>query len=220
MTDYGHPLEFGVFVTPSSQDAGSVVALATLADRSGLDLVSFQDHPYQPRFLDTWTLLSFVAARTSRVRVARERPQPAASRSGDHRARSREPRHPERWAHGARARRRRVLGWDRGDGRTSADPGAARRRARGGDRGDPVALGRRTAGAGTLRRVLLPARRCGSRTRASARRTDLDRRVQAAHAEPGRPQGGRVAPEPVLPPGRRPGRGKRGDRRGRRRGRP
>jgi alkanesulfonate monooxygenase SsuD/methylene tetrahydromethanopterin reductase-like flavin-dependent oxidoreductase (luciferase family) len=70
MSDYGHNLEFGVFITPSSQDAETVLALATLADRSGLDLVSFQDHPYQPRFLDTWTLLSFVAARTSRVRIA------------------------------------------------------------------------------------------------------------------------------------------------------
>jgi alkanesulfonate monooxygenase SsuD/methylene tetrahydromethanopterin reductase-like flavin-dependent oxidoreductase (luciferase family) len=70
VTDYGHALEFGVFVTPASQDAAGVVELATIADRSGLDLVTFQDHPYQPRFLDTWTLLSFVAARTSRVRVA------------------------------------------------------------------------------------------------------------------------------------------------------
>jgi alkanesulfonate monooxygenase SsuD/methylene tetrahydromethanopterin reductase-like flavin-dependent oxidoreductase (luciferase family) len=70
MTDYGHDLEFGVFLTPVSQDADSLIALATLADRSGLDLVSFQDHPYQPRFLDTWTLLSFVAARTSRARIA------------------------------------------------------------------------------------------------------------------------------------------------------
>jgi alkanesulfonate monooxygenase SsuD/methylene tetrahydromethanopterin reductase-like flavin-dependent oxidoreductase (luciferase family)/hemerythrin-like domain-containing protein len=69
VSDYGHDLEFGVFVTPSAQDAETVVSLATLADRSGLDLVSFQDHPYQPRFLDTWTLMSFVAARTSRVRI-------------------------------------------------------------------------------------------------------------------------------------------------------
>jgi hypothetical protein len=70
MSDYGHDLEFGVFITPASKDAGKVLALATLADRVGLDLVSFQDHPYQPRFLDTWTLLSFVAARTSRVHVS------------------------------------------------------------------------------------------------------------------------------------------------------
>ena len=32
--------------------------------------MTFQDHPYQPRFLDTWTLLSNVAARTSSVRLA------------------------------------------------------------------------------------------------------------------------------------------------------
>ncbi len=70
MPDYGHELEFGVFVTPAAGNADAVVALATVADRAGLDLVSFQDHPYQPRFLDTWTLLSFAAARTSRVRLA------------------------------------------------------------------------------------------------------------------------------------------------------
>ncbi|HEV7639450.1 MAG TPA: LLM class flavin-dependent oxidoreductase [Gaiellaceae bacterium] len=70
MSDYGHALEFGVFISPAAQAAEDVVALATLADRTGLDLVTFQDHPYQARFLDTWTLLSFVAARTSRVRVS------------------------------------------------------------------------------------------------------------------------------------------------------
>src|SRR4051812_6892023 len=70
MGDYGHELQFGGFLTPASQDRERVGALATLADRSGLDLVTFQDHPYQARFLDTWTLLSFVAARTSRVRLA------------------------------------------------------------------------------------------------------------------------------------------------------
>jgi alkanesulfonate monooxygenase SsuD/methylene tetrahydromethanopterin reductase-like flavin-dependent oxidoreductase (luciferase family) len=70
VADYGHALEFGVFVTPSSADAEAVVRLAVLADESGLDVVSFQDHPYLSRFLDTWTLLSFVAARTGRVRLA------------------------------------------------------------------------------------------------------------------------------------------------------
>jgi len=70
VSDRGHPLRFGVFITPSAGDADRVVALAELADRSGLDLVTFQDHPYQPRFLDTWTLLSFVAARTERVHLA------------------------------------------------------------------------------------------------------------------------------------------------------
>ncbi len=41
-----------------------------LSEQLGYDLVTFQDHPYQPRFHDTWTLLSFVAARTERVRLS------------------------------------------------------------------------------------------------------------------------------------------------------
>src|SRR4051794_5599516 len=70
MGDYGHDLRFGVFITPSSEDAGTVVELAIAADRAGLDLVTFQDHPYQARFLDAWSLLAFVAARTSRVHLS------------------------------------------------------------------------------------------------------------------------------------------------------
>jgi len=70
MPDYGHELQFGSFLTPSNRDPQAVVALAQAAERAGLDLVTFQDHPYQPRFLDTWTLLSYVAARTERVHLA------------------------------------------------------------------------------------------------------------------------------------------------------
>ena len=69
MTDYGHDLLFGVFATPVAQQARQVVDLAVTADRAGLDLVSFQDHPYQPSFLDTSTLLAFTAARTERIHV-------------------------------------------------------------------------------------------------------------------------------------------------------
>ncbi|MFI1469219.1 LLM class flavin-dependent oxidoreductase [Streptomyces wuyuanensis] len=70
MADYGHELLFGTFLTPQSRDAAAVVDLAVLSERSGLDLVTFQDHPYQSGFLDTWTLLSWVAARTERVRLS------------------------------------------------------------------------------------------------------------------------------------------------------
>lgn len=70
MADYGHDLQFGVFVTPEADHNDRVIELAELADVSGLDLVTFQDHPYQARFLDTWTLISNVAARTSNVRLA------------------------------------------------------------------------------------------------------------------------------------------------------
>lgn len=70
MGDYGHPLAFGAFLTPGSAEPGRVVGLAALAEQVGFDLVTFQDHPYQPAFLDTWTLMSFVAARTGTVRLA------------------------------------------------------------------------------------------------------------------------------------------------------
>ncbi|MCP2263936.1 Luciferase-like monooxygenase [Promicromonospora thailandica] len=70
MTDYGHDLLFGTFVTPGAQNAAHVLDLAVTADRTGLDLVTFQDHPYQPAFLDTWTLLSYAAARTERVHLS------------------------------------------------------------------------------------------------------------------------------------------------------
>lgn len=70
MTDYGHNLLFGTFITPVAQPAMHAVELAMLSDRTGLDLVTFQDHPYQPRFHDTWTLLSYVASRTRQIHVS------------------------------------------------------------------------------------------------------------------------------------------------------
>jgi hypothetical protein len=69
MPDYGHDLLFGVFLPPLAQQADAVLALARRADEAGLDMVSAQDHPYNPQFLDTWTLLTTIAAATSRVRV-------------------------------------------------------------------------------------------------------------------------------------------------------
>lgn len=70
MTDYGHDLVFGTFVTPVAHPPLRPVELAVASERAGLDLVTFQDHPYQPSFHDTWTLMSFVAARTQRIRIS------------------------------------------------------------------------------------------------------------------------------------------------------
>jgi hypothetical protein len=70
VTDYRHDLQFGAFIVPVAAQADAVVELSRLADVAGLDIVSFQDHPYAPQFLDTWTLLSVVAAATTNVRVA------------------------------------------------------------------------------------------------------------------------------------------------------
>lgn len=70
ISDYGHDLLFGSFITPGNSDPHSVVSLAQASERVGLDVATFQDHPYQARFLDTWTLISYVAARTERIHLA------------------------------------------------------------------------------------------------------------------------------------------------------
>ena len=69
MPDYGHDLLFGVFVPPAAAQPDAVLTLARRADEAGLDLVSVQDHPYNPQFLEAWTLLTAIAAATARVRV-------------------------------------------------------------------------------------------------------------------------------------------------------
>jgi alkanesulfonate monooxygenase SsuD/methylene tetrahydromethanopterin reductase-like flavin-dependent oxidoreductase (luciferase family) len=70
VTDYGHALLFGTFITPANAHPEAVVGLAQLSEELGLDLVTFQDHPYQPAFLDTWTLMSYVAASTASIHIA------------------------------------------------------------------------------------------------------------------------------------------------------
>lgn len=69
MSTRSHDLLFGSFVTPRADVPHHAVALAQLTDQVGLDLVTVQDHPYQARHLDTWTLLSVIAASTESVRV-------------------------------------------------------------------------------------------------------------------------------------------------------
>lgn len=68
MSDSGLSVQFGVSVTPDASDLERMTALVDTADQTGLDLVGVQDHAYNPQFLDTWTLLAFLAARTERVR--------------------------------------------------------------------------------------------------------------------------------------------------------
>ena len=70
MPDYGLALEFGVFPSPDAARHREVLELAQLADVLGLEHVSIQDHPYQAKHLDTWTLLSAIGARTSQVRLS------------------------------------------------------------------------------------------------------------------------------------------------------
>jgi alkanesulfonate monooxygenase SsuD/methylene tetrahydromethanopterin reductase-like flavin-dependent oxidoreductase (luciferase family) len=62
-------VRLGIFVVPDATDPAATVERIVSADRVGLDFVGVQDHPYQPRFLDTWTLLAYAAGRTERVRL-------------------------------------------------------------------------------------------------------------------------------------------------------
>lgn len=70
MPDYHHDLLFGSFITPVNAAPQQAVTLAAVSEAAGLDLATFQDHPYQPKFLDTWTLLSYVAGKTSRIHLS------------------------------------------------------------------------------------------------------------------------------------------------------
>lgn len=70
MTTYGHDLEFGIFATPTAQPPMHAVEMAIVAENAGLDLITYQDHPYQASFLDTWTLLAYAASKTHRIRLA------------------------------------------------------------------------------------------------------------------------------------------------------
>ena len=63
--DYGQAVRFGVFLTPLATAAP--LQLAALADELGYEIIGVQDHPYQRRFYDTWTLLAAIAMRTERI---------------------------------------------------------------------------------------------------------------------------------------------------------
>ena len=67
MPDAGLPVRFGWFLVPEAADPRGLVEEARLAERSGFDLIGIQDHPYQRRYLDTFTLLAALATATERI---------------------------------------------------------------------------------------------------------------------------------------------------------
>lgn len=58
---------FGYFLIPNAADP--LLETASELERLGLDYVGIQDHPYQRRFVDTFTLMSAILARTTTLRV-------------------------------------------------------------------------------------------------------------------------------------------------------
>ncbi|MEA2167017.1 MAG: hypothetical protein QOF76_317 [Solirubrobacteraceae bacterium] len=63
----GPPLQFGISIVPATASIARSRELVRVADEAELDLVGIQDHPYQRRFLDTWSLIPMLLAETKRV---------------------------------------------------------------------------------------------------------------------------------------------------------
>jgi alkanesulfonate monooxygenase SsuD/methylene tetrahydromethanopterin reductase-like flavin-dependent oxidoreductase (luciferase family) len=62
------PLRFGLSVVPYAADYESILEQVREAEEGGLELIGIQDHPYQRRYLDTYSLIANLLARTDRLR--------------------------------------------------------------------------------------------------------------------------------------------------------
>src|SRR5688572_20334250 len=69
MADYGHDLQFGFFLDPSTGNPARTIEIARILDNLGYDLIGVQDHPYQQKHFDAMALMAFVLGQTERVRV-------------------------------------------------------------------------------------------------------------------------------------------------------
>jgi alkanesulfonate monooxygenase SsuD/methylene tetrahydromethanopterin reductase-like flavin-dependent oxidoreductase (luciferase family) len=65
--DRGRPVTFGWFLVPDAADPAGLVDQARRVERAGFDLIGIQDHPYQRRYLDTFSLLAALATATERI---------------------------------------------------------------------------------------------------------------------------------------------------------
>jgi alkanesulfonate monooxygenase SsuD/methylene tetrahydromethanopterin reductase-like flavin-dependent oxidoreductase (luciferase family) len=63
----GPVIRFGISLVPATEGLDRMRGLVRAADEAGLDLVGIQDHPYQRRFLDTWSLIPTLLAETTRI---------------------------------------------------------------------------------------------------------------------------------------------------------
>ena len=68
MNDLRRPLAFGGNVDPTASDPAWPFQLAQVIDAAGLEFIGIQDHPYNPAFLDTWTLLATLTQATQHMR--------------------------------------------------------------------------------------------------------------------------------------------------------
>lgn len=63
----GGPIRSGISLVPATVDVDRIRELVRVAEGGGLDLVGVQDHPYQRRFVDTWSLIAGLLAETKRI---------------------------------------------------------------------------------------------------------------------------------------------------------
>src|SRR3712207_1587050 len=68
MASRDRDLKFGVSVVPLAEPPEFALRATRAAEEAGLDLVGIQDHPYQRRFLDAWTLIATLVPTIERVR--------------------------------------------------------------------------------------------------------------------------------------------------------
>src|SRR3982074_758606 len=118
--DYGQPVRFGVFLTPAATEPGRLLTLAALAEQLGFDVIGVQDHPYQRRFLDTWTPLRALAMPAEKGHVCPAVANRPLRPAGGPCQGGRLARPAQRRAARARPWRGRVLGGDQSYGRAGA----------------------------------------------------------------------------------------------------
>jgi alkanesulfonate monooxygenase SsuD/methylene tetrahydromethanopterin reductase-like flavin-dependent oxidoreductase (luciferase family) len=63
------PAAFGLNVDPNTGSLAIAARIAAIADSAGLEYVGVQDHPYIPDFLDTFSLITWLASQTSQVHL-------------------------------------------------------------------------------------------------------------------------------------------------------
>jgi alkanesulfonate monooxygenase SsuD/methylene tetrahydromethanopterin reductase-like flavin-dependent oxidoreductase (luciferase family) len=63
------PVRFGLNVDPDTGGLPIAERIARIADTNGLDYVGVQDHPYNSGFVDTFSQLTWLAAKTTHVRL-------------------------------------------------------------------------------------------------------------------------------------------------------
>src|ERR1041385_5074731 len=60
-------VRFGLNADPNISGVAIAERITAIADSHGLELVGMQDHPYNDGFLDTFTLLTWLASKTASV---------------------------------------------------------------------------------------------------------------------------------------------------------